>query len=275
EFAPEKHRSLLVIISATGFTVGTVIVGPISASIIELADWRGIFFTGAGFGALAFLLALFFLPESPEYLTRSAKRSAGNLARVNHIRDRMGLPPLTDLPSISSTDKVEKPTIGNLLSATQRTKTLMLWALLFTSFWTSYFLINWTPQLFVLAGYSLTHSITALSLLTFGGLIAAWLGGLISARWPMTRTISLLLMASVVVMGAHTFAMPTHLTLILTIMFVIGFCVNGALTALYGLVAIAYPLRVRATGIGWALGVGRLGAIASPIAAGFMVSQGV
>jgi len=275
EFAPEKHRSLLVIISATGFTVGTVVVGPIAASIIELAGWRGIFFVGAGFGGLAFLLVLLFLPESPEYLARSGQKSTANLARVNNIRARMGAVALINLPTVSSTKDTSKPALGSLLSRSQRKKTLMLWALLFTSFWTSYFLINWTPQLFVLAGYSLKHSITALSLVTFGGLIAAWLVGFFSPRWPMAKTISLLLFGSVIVMAAYIFAMPTNLTLIMTIMFVIGFCVNGALTALYGLVAIAYPLEFRATGIGWALGVGRLGAIASPIAAGFMVTQGI
>lgn len=275
EFAPEKHRSLLVIISATGFTVGTVVVGPIASSIIAFGGWRGIFYTGAGFGALAFFLTLIFLPESPEYLVRSGRKSNAALTQINNTRTRMSLPVLTDFPPAAATQKISKSAIASLLGPEHRTKTLMLWGLLFTAFWSSYFLINWTPQLFVIAGYSLSDSITALSLVTFGGLIAAWIVGAISPHVPVAKTISLLLFASVIVMGAYTFAMPTNLTLILIIMFIIGFCVNGALTALYGLVAIAYPIEIRATGIGWALGIGRLGAIASPIAAGFMVTQGV
>lgn len=275
EFAPEKFRSLLVIVSATGFTAGTVVVGPVASIIIEVAGWRGVFFAGAVLGALAGILVVLFLPESPEYLARSGGGTASTLNQVNRIRDRMGLAGLSDISPPRASKSPFGPGVGTLLSAGQRPKTLMIWGLLFSSFWTSYFLINWTPQLLVLAGFSLNHSIIALSLITFGGLVAAWLVGAVSSRWPLGQTITLLLIASVVVMVIYAMTKPTTPSLVMAAMFLVGFTVNGALTALYGLVAVAYPLEFRSTGIGWALGVGRLGAIASPVAGGFMVEMGI
>lgn len=275
EFAPDKYRSLLVIVSATGFTVGTVVVGPAASIIIETAGWRGVFFTGAALGAVALLLVLLFLPESPEYLARSGGATTGTLGRANRIRARMGLEPISDVSQPGSTQASPAPGIGLLLGAAHRRKTLMIWALLFSSFWTSYFLINWTPQLFIFSGFTLDQSIAALSLVTFGGLVAALLVGIANSRWPIAQAISLLLIVSVAVMATYAIVKPTMVAAVMPAMFLIGFTVNGALTALYGLVAIAYPLQFRSTGIGWALGVGRLGAIASPVVAGFMVELGI
>jgi MFS family permease len=57
-------------------------------------------------------------------------------------------------------------------------------------------------------------------------------------------------------------------------MFVIGFTLNGGMTALYALVSQNYPIEIRATGVGWCIGVGRLGAILSPFVAGVLVERG-
>jgi len=70
-------------------------------------------------------------------------------------------------------------------------------------------------------------------------------------------------------------AAPNELTLLLALTFVIGVLQQGGFTGLYAVAAKVYPTEIRSTGIGWAIGLGRLGAVAGPVIAGFLIAAGV
>jgi AAHS family 4-hydroxybenzoate transporter-like MFS transporter len=64
----------------------------------------------------------------------------------------------------------------------------------------------------------------------------------------------------------------THGGLLMAAIFVAGFCTLGGQTALNAAAAGFYPTQVRATGVGYALGVGRLGSIVGPLLAGVVIA---
>ena len=60
----------------------------------------------------------------------------------------------------------------------------------------------------------------------------------------------------------------------MSVTFILGFTVQGAQGGLNALVASFYPTAIRSTGIGWALGIGRIGSIVGPVLGGVMLSAG-
>jgi MFS family permease len=70
-------------------------------------------------------------------------------------------------------------------------------------------------------------------------------------------------------------ASPNELTLLLVITFMTGFLQQGGFTGLYAVAAKVYPTSIRSTGIGWAIGLGRLGAVAGPAIAGYLIASGL
>jgi MFS family permease len=98
--------------------------------------------------------------------------------------------------------------------------------------------------------------------------------GLLSTRWKLTNILSALMYAASAGMILFAFA-PNDLTTLLVIIFVVGVLLQGGFTGLYSVAAKAYPTEIRSTGIGWAIGVGRWGAILGPLAAGYLIAGGL
>jgi predicted MFS family arabinose efflux permease len=114
----------------------------------------------------------------------------------------------------------------------------------------------------------------AFFLFNLGGVIGIYLLGLMSIRWKLTNLIFTLLFLSAAAMVVFAMA-PNELSLLLIIIFAIGLLQQGGFTGLYSAAAKAYPTEIRSTGIGWAIGLGRSGAVAGPAAAGYLIAAGL
>lgn len=107
-----------------------------------------------------------------------------------------------------------------------------------------------------------------------GGLFGAWVLGFLSSRYNINLLIAIMLFVTAVTILIFSIIQPQVEILIYACMFIIGFALNGSLTALYAVAAELYPVKIRTTGVGWGIGVGRTGAILSPIVAGLLVNMG-
>ena len=106
-----------------------------------------------------------------------------------------------------------------------------------------------------------------------GGVIGIYFMGWLSTRWKLTNIIFVL--SILAALGMVIFAMvPNNLSLLLSMIFLIGILQQGGFTGLYGAAAKAYPTEIRSTGIGWSIGLGRTGAVAGPAAAGYLIAAG-
>ena len=151
--------------------------------------------------------------------------------------------------------------------------TLLLWASFLLVMAGFYFVTSWTPTLLVQAGLSASQGLTGGTLLNLGGIFGATLLGALAARFALRSVLIAYLIATAVLLGLFITSISS-LTVAFTLAAIIGVFVNGCVAGLYALTAVAYDTRVRATGVGTAIGIGRIGAILSPTIAGALLDVG-
>lgn len=273
EYSSARFRSFAVIFVTTGYTVGAVLAGPIADYVIPNEGWQQLFFYGGIFTTALFFLALLLLPESIDYTAARPGSSEQRLAKVNDLLRKINKQTLDSLPELEQRD-IQQGNVLALFHPSLRKTTIQLWVIMFSGFWSSYFLVNWIPTLFVDTGFSSSEGIWALTLYTLGGLFGALLVGYLSTRLTLSKLVSSMLIVTCIMLAGWAVAQPSSLTIINVIVTVTGFFFTGGFTAMYALIAQNYPTEIRTTGVGWGIGLGRSGAIASPIVAGALVSAG-
>lgn len=276
EYSPEKYRALAVTVVTAGYPAGAMMTSVIGGFVMPDHGWRGMFWFG-GFATLAMaVVALALLPESLKYLFE--RRPAGALGRANAILISLGKTPVDALPAVKARGTADKHSMaGNLkllLSDEHRGATLILWATFFMCFGTLYFLMSWIPRLMEQSGFSAEDGRNAFFLFNLSAIIGVFVLGFLATRWQLSRLVSSFLLLSAISMVAFA-AAPRNLDVLLAITFVMGFLQQGGFMGLYAVAAKLYPTRIRSTGIGWAIGLGRFGAVVGPAAAGYLIAAGL
>ena len=271
EFASNKWRSTAVALQATGYPIGATIGGSIAAVLLEAYGWRSVFVFG-GLATVAMIpLVLRRLPESVDFLT--SRRPAGALQKLNALLRKMQRAELAELPPLPAVGERPSNTIPGLFNGGLARSTLLLWAAFFLLMFSFYFALSWTPKLLVSAGLSARQGITGGVLLNIGGIVGGSLFGLLAARLDLGRLTAASLTMTAVAMAAFG-ASTGHLGASFAIAFLIGAFIFGSMAGLYAFAPVIYPAAVRTTGMGWAIGIGRIGAILAPLIAGMLLDGG-
>lgn len=276
EFSPEKYRALAVTTVTAGYPAGAMMTSVIGSIVMPDYGWRGMFWFG-GATTLAFAIVAFLLiPESLKYLFE--KRPANALERANRILTRLGKQTIDALPAVKSSEPGASSNVGGnmllLLSKEHRRATLILWATFFMCFATLYFLMSWIPRLMEQSGFSPEAGRHAFFLFNLSAIIGVFALGFLATRWKLSSLVSAFLFLSAIAMVIFA-TVPKNLELLLAITFVMGFLQQGGFTGLYAVAAKLYPTRIRSTGIGWAIGLGRFGAVVGPAIAGYLIAAGL
>jgi benzoate transport len=273
EYSPERLRALAVALVTSGYPAGAMLTSIAAGYIVPEHGWRGVFEFGGIVTLFMVAVAWLAIPESIKFLIERRPPSA--LERLNRIMRRLGEAPLAALPAPAPLD-VAADTAGprTLLDATHKRLTLGLWSAFFLSFGALYFLLSWLPKLMTDAGFDDDVARQSFFLFNLGGVLGIYMLGLLSAVVPLSRLVAAMLAAAACGMLAFA-AAPAEPSLLLALVFVIGLLQQGGFTGLYGVAAKVYPTRVRATGVGWAIGLGRFGAVAGPVIAGYLIAAGL
>ena len=155
----------------------------------------------------------------------------------------------------------------------QITKTLLLWSTFFFGFMCLYFLLIWIPKMIVDAGFTEQQGLIAGAAFNLGSVVGVLLIGFLAIKYSLTKMISLFMLLSSVGMVIYAIA-PQDIQVLIALIFVIGIFQQGGFTGLYAAAAKLYPADICATGIGWAIGLGRFGAVAAPSMAGILFQAG-
>ena len=150
--------------------------------------------------------------------------------------------------------------------------TLQLWAALFFAFGCLYFLISWIPKLATDAGLSIELAIYAGSIFNIGAFFGIVLQGYCSSKFGLKKTISIFFLIAAILMAVFKIFIGSDWLLI--VFGFLGFFIQGGFVGLYAVAARLYPTEYRTTGIGWAIGAGRLGGVLGPLAGGVMSRDG-
>ncbi|BFM09764.1 MFS transporter [Halioxenophilus aromaticivorans] len=269
EYANDKQRNLCVAIVQAGYPIGAVLTGFASAAIMPEHGWRPMFIWAGVITGAMFPIVYFLMPESLEFLAKKQPRNG--LKNLNKTLVRMGAEQMDGLPEKPA--DMQKTSVKALFDGPRGFSTLMLWCGVFLGFFTLYFVISWIPKIAVDAGLPLEKGIFAGTAYNLGSFAGSIFLGWISARYGLQKMICLFFfIAAVMLMVFGSVSM--NVFFILLCAFVIGITLNGGFNGFWPTAARLYPTEIRATGVGWAVGAGRAGAVAGPLVGGYLLQSG-
>jgi len=267
EFSPHRRRATMVMVMFVGFSIGAALGGLLAAALIPQFGWRSVFVVGGAAPLVLVPILIWRLPESVRYLALAGSaeaRVAELLALVNSkaasaagTRFVVNEPELKGIP------------VRHLFTDGRALVTLLLWIVFFMSLLELYFLSNWLPTVLNDLGASISTAAVIGAMFQVGGVVGTFALGSIIDRFSF-RALALVYFIAVFAVAAigqlgHSAALVT------SAIFVAGFCIVGGQIAANALTAAFYPTSVRATGVGWALGMGRIGSIVGPLVGGVLL----
>jgi AAHS family 4-hydroxybenzoate transporter-like MFS transporter len=268
EYSPKRLRATFVLVIYCGFSLGFVAAGALAASIIPLYGWRSMLWMGAITPLALAVFVFVFLPESLDFLVRT-KADPRNIWRVVRRMDQ-NLPP--DCPDEFTTEIEEtRSAVGSLFQSGRSFGTIVLWLVFGLNLAEFYALQSWLPTILANLNYPPSTVALATSLTTIGGIVAAFAIGPAMDRLGSYASLAVVYFAGVVFVALLGIAISAPPWALLTAAFCAGFCVSGGQKSVIALSAIFYPAPIRSTGVGWALGIGRLGGIGGPLLVGVLL----
>jgi benzoate transport len=269
ELSSQRWRSLAVGLMVIGYPVGGVIGGTFVQRLLGTGTWHDVFAFGA-WVTLAFIpIVWFLLPESVDFLDR--RRKPGALQAINRILARFGHEPTAAL----SPETVESARLSvmDIFKPGLIVATVLITLGYFTHVMSFYFIIKWVPKLVADMGFTPKAAAGVLTWANVGGAAGVAIFGLIAMRVNLKAlTLVVLVGSSVMVIWFGRGA--SNLAALATTVAIAGVFTNSGIGGYYLLFARVFPTHVRATGTGFAVGVGRAGAVLAPVVAGYLFKAG-
>jgi len=268
EFSPKRKRVTLMMLVSCGFTVGAVLGGLISATMIPAFGWQSVFYLGGAVPLLTAVLMYFHVPESMQFLVLRGS----NLDRVADCLHKID--PTVQIDShtryvVPGIKRTGAPVAALFREGRART-TLLLWVVNFMNLLNLYFLSNWLPTIARSAGLSISMAALVGTALQVGGVLGTLVMGPAIDRLGFIKVlVPCFLVAAVAAAMIGRPGIP--LSLLFVVVSVAGFCFVGGQPAVNALAATYYPTTLRSTGVGWSLGVGRVGSVLGPVLGGELI----
>lgn len=267
EYAPKRLRGTMVALMFSGYSVGGMVSAALGIWMIPSYGWKPMFFAAA-FPLLMLPLIVWKLPESLGFLIRQGKQDQAK-AIYRKIEPAVRLS-AGDTLTFSET-KGAAASVAELFRHGRSLRTLMLWLSFFCCLLLVYLLSSWLPKVMQEAGYAEKASLLTLFSLNFGGMAGAIVGGWMGDKFGLPKVVVGFFAAAAVSIALIGYN-PAPAVLF-TLVFIAGAATIGTQILLYASVAQLYNLSVRSTGLGWASGVGRIGAIVGPTFGGALLAQ--
>jgi predicted MFS family arabinose efflux permease len=199
------------------------------------------------------------------------KQPEGALRRINEVLSRIGKSAIDTLPVI--TQQARTRTSADIFSPALLVTTLIVTMAYFFHITTFYFIIKWAPKIIVDMGFPASSAAGVLVWANLGGALGGALFGVLTMRLgikPLTIGVMVVSAVMVNLFGRS----PADLQMLSLVCAAACFCSNAGIIGMYAIFAGAFPTHARAFGTGFAVGVGRGGAVLSPIIAGFLLNAG-
>jgi AAHS family 4-hydroxybenzoate transporter-like MFS transporter len=270
EYSPKRSRVTLMMLVSCGFTLGAVLGGLVSAALIPTFGWRSVFYLGAAIPLVMAVLMYAYVPESLQFMVMRG----GQLKQVEHYLRRIA----PDFAADANTryQVAEKPPagvpVGELFRQGRALTTVLLWIVNFMNLLNLYFLSNWLPTIAASAGLSTETAVLVGTALQVGGVLGTVLMGPIIDRigfYKLLMPTFALATITIALVGQPGITLPMLFVLVT----ITGFCIVGGQPAVNALAATYYPTSLRSTGIGWSLGIGRIGSIIGPVLGGELLRR--
>ena len=274
EYSPHRRRATMVMSMFCGFSVGAALGGLLAAGLIPVFGWRSVFLVGGVVPLLMVPVLVWALPESARLLALSHRLASGQAdRRIAGMLTRLF--PAEHFAPGTRFAAHEVPLAGlpvlHLFRERRAATTVLLWVVFFMSLLDLYFLSNWLPTVMNDLGATDSQAAVIGSMLQVGGVCGTVMLGQLIDRFSF-RALGLVYVLAAAAIAAIGYS--THTPLLAGIaIFASGFCIVGGQIASNALAATFYPTSIRATGVGWSLGIGRIGSIIGPLVGGALLAQ--
>ena len=272
EYAPKRLMAVIVSVLFCGLPLGGFVCGMLSSALLPVWGWQSVFYIG---GVMPFLLSLLLIPLLPESVKFLSQRM-DNPRKIAKLMASIAPETAVDSDQISFTEPAaarKAAPVKYLFTDGRAVGTFLLWIPNFMNLLLMYVIVNWLPALLRSSGMSVSDGVTATSFFSLGGILGSLAEGfLIKSEGSFKVLLAEFGLCGLFITSMAMMADSWLLVIILA--FLLGFLVIGAQAGLNVLAANFYPTSIRSTGVGWALGIGRIGSIAGPILAGMLLSMG-
>jgi AAHS family 4-hydroxybenzoate transporter-like MFS transporter len=268
DYAPQRLRATMIMASFTGAPIGGFVGGQIVAALLPHFGWPVIFVLGGVFPLLLVPVLALWLPESPRFLARRANLSPRQSALLERLDIAVGQ------SEPHAVDIARENPIKMLFSRGYALQTVLLWVIFFCSLMNLFLFGYWLPEVLHLIGMTPAGAVFASSLRDLGAIFAVLYLGLLIDRVGPERSLAFHYALGAVFIGLISLVTMPYGGL-LTVIFFCGMTIIGSQTGANATCGKLYPARMRTSGLGWALGVGRLGGIAAPVLGGYLLSLGM
>ena len=275
EYSPPHRRSFNYSLMFCGCSIGTVLSAYLAILLLEAFGWRFMFWIGA-IPLLLIPIMIKYLPESVNYLlSRNEREKAEKICEryqmdISFFEDQEQGNKKEENVAVSKKSR----SIKNLFKKEYLRATLFLWLTYVMGFYLVYGLITWLPQIMNNLGYSLNSSLSFLLVMNLSAGIGAILVSVIADRRGSKAVLTICYFLAA--LSAFLLTVGAPLMIITYILVgIAGLGSVGSTQLLNAFVTKYYPVHLRATGLGFGLGIGRIGAISGPILIGFLLSMNV
>jgi AAHS family 4-hydroxybenzoate transporter-like MFS transporter len=269
EYNPHRRRATMVMIMFCGFSIGAAIGGFLAADMIPRFGWRSVFIVGGIAPLLMLPVLVLRLPESVRFLASAGHDHRAVAELLKRISPHTVFAP--DVRFVVPEVQLAGIPVVHLFREGRTSVTLLLWVVFFMSLLDIYFLANWLPTVLNDLGASVSAAVAIGSMLQVGGVVGTFALGSVIDRFSF-RALALVYFGAVFAVGA--IGQLGHSAVLVSLaIFAAGFCVVGGQIAANALTAGFYPTSIRASGVGWALGIGRIGSIVGPLVGGVLLAE--
>jgi AAHS family 4-hydroxybenzoate transporter-like MFS transporter len=270
DYAPHRLRATMIMATFTGAPLGGFVGGQIVAVLLPHFGWRVIFILGGAFPLALVAILAAWLPESPRFLARKPNLSPGQAALLQRLGIAAGR---ADLHPV---DIAQGNPIKMLFGEGYALQTILLWIIFFCSLMNLFLFGYWLPEVLHLIGMTPAGAVFASSLRDLGAILAVLYLGLLIDRVGPERSLAFHYFIGAAFIAVISLAgAALSYGILLAIIFFCGMTIIGSQTGANATCGKLYPARMRTSGLGWALGIGRLGGIAAPVLGGYLLTLGM
>ncbi|TCB49411.1 3-(3-hydroxy-phenyl)propionate transporter MhpT [Acinetobacter sp. ANC 4779] len=240
-----ENRGRAVGLMYCGMPVGAAILSYI-ASLDFGSHWKNIFYLGGLLPIIVLPIMIKFLPESREFLKAQTNAETTTVTTQGSFKD--------------------------LFNSNNLMRTCLISLSYFFTLMVVYIMLSWLPSLFMELGFSRKEGSTAQFFFMMSATVGTIVLGMLTDRWKKAYVI--ILMYGGILVGLFCLNAASSLTQMYMASALVGAFVIGCQGVLYAFGSIVYPTEVRATGVGMASAVGRVGAMLGPTIAGQLLAAG-
>ena len=268
DYAPQRRRATMIMASFTGAPIGGFLCGQAAGLLLPTLGWPSVFALGGAVPLAMLPILWMWLPESPRFLATKDYLSPRQAALLREL----GVAP--GQTGAGHLDIARGNPVKMLFGEGYALQTVLLSLIFFCSLLNLFLFAYWLPEVLHLTGLTPPEAARASSFRELGAVLAVLYLGLLIDRFGPERALAWHYAAGILFIASIAVLTMPYLMLVGAIFFA-GMTIVGSQTGANGACGKLYPARMRASGLGWALGIGRLGGIAGPALGGYLLTLGL